>query len=197
MPRVSQEHRDERKDAILTSAAGCFAQDGFHATSMADIIHASGLSAGSVYRYFKNKDDLIAAIVDRYLGTVIEAVVATSKRADSPADAVVESLRLISWRLHATPDEPLIRLLPQIWSEALRNDAIRSRGQELYRDLLAHFAALVRRAQVAGTLSPDLSPDATAQTMLALIQGHLLQAMLLDDIDLDAYGSAVRRLLAG
>ncbi|SCE42811.1 transcriptional regulator, TetR family [Streptomyces sp. DpondAA-F4a] len=64
MARVSQEHLDARRRQILTGAARCFARNGFHGTSMQDVLKEVGLSAGAVYRYFAGKDDLIAAIAD-------------------------------------------------------------------------------------------------------------------------------------
>lgn len=65
MARVSQEHLDARRRQILDGAARCFARDGFHATSMQDVLKEVGLSAGAVYRYFTGKEDLIAAIAGR------------------------------------------------------------------------------------------------------------------------------------
>jgi len=48
MPRRSEEHMAMRREQVLHAALRCFAEQGFHATSMADVIQASGLSAGSV-----------------------------------------------------------------------------------------------------------------------------------------------------
>src|SRR3712207_9349329 len=67
MPRVTDEHRLARREQILDAATATFAAQGFQATGMAEIIAASGLSAGAVYRYFTSKDQLIEAIVDRVL----------------------------------------------------------------------------------------------------------------------------------
>jgi len=58
MPKVSDEHLANRKQQILDAAANCFARNGFHRTSMQDIVRESGLSAGLIYRYFTGKDDL-------------------------------------------------------------------------------------------------------------------------------------------
>src|SRR3712207_9276432 len=67
MPRVTDEHRRARREQILDAATATFAAQGFQATGMAEVIAASGLSAGAVYRYFTSKDQLIEAIVDRGL----------------------------------------------------------------------------------------------------------------------------------
>ena len=65
MPKVSAEHLANRRQQILDAAASCFARNGFHRTSMQDIVKESGLSAGLIYRYFTGKDDMIVAIVER------------------------------------------------------------------------------------------------------------------------------------
>ncbi len=195
MPKVSQDHLDERRDFILEAAARCFALEGFHATSMADIISSSGLSAGSVYRYFKNKDDLIAAIVERYLSTIVGAVREVSEQVSDPAQAVGFALEVISERFRESPDEPLLRLLPQIWAEALRDESIRLRGHAIYLTLTSSFEALVRRAQEQGTVSSEVQPAGMAHVMLSLVQGFLLQWMLLGgEVDVRQYTLTVRQL---
>jgi AcrR family transcriptional regulator len=68
MPRVSDAHLSARRDQIIDAATLRFAANGFQATGMADIIAASGLSAGAVYRYFRSKDELVEANVERVLG---------------------------------------------------------------------------------------------------------------------------------
>lgn len=70
MARVSQAHLDARRRQILDAAALCFARNGFHATSMQDVLKEADLSAGAVYRYFSGKEELIAAIVSEVLGEV-------------------------------------------------------------------------------------------------------------------------------
>src|SRR6185436_6911310 len=66
MPKVSEEHLASRRRQILDAAAGCFARNGFHRTSMQDIVRESGLSAGLIYRYFTGKEDMILAIVGEW-----------------------------------------------------------------------------------------------------------------------------------
>jgi TetR/AcrR family transcriptional regulator, transcriptional repressor of aconitase len=74
MPRVSQEHLDARRRQIIDAARRCFVRNGFHATSMQDVLAEARLSAGAVYRYFPGKDDIIAAIADDALAEISQAV---------------------------------------------------------------------------------------------------------------------------
>src|ERR1700753_3360938 len=67
MPRLSAETWSRRRRHVLESAWSCFSRDGFHATSMDQVIEASGMSSSAVYRYFRSKDELIDATVDEAL----------------------------------------------------------------------------------------------------------------------------------
>lgn len=56
---------DERKSQILNAAESVFTHKGFEQARMDDIAEETGLSKGTLYLYFKSKDDLIIAILDR------------------------------------------------------------------------------------------------------------------------------------
>lgn len=55
----------ERKDQILDAASEVFAEKGVHETRMDDIVKKSGLSKGTLYWYFKNKDEIVLNIFER------------------------------------------------------------------------------------------------------------------------------------
>src|SRR5689334_16492171 len=62
MPKLKPETMAARRDEILQAAAACFARQGFHQTTIADVIAESGLSAGCIYGHFAGKEELIQAI---------------------------------------------------------------------------------------------------------------------------------------
>jgi AcrR family transcriptional regulator len=70
VPKLSDQTRARRRQHILTSAWSCFSRNGFHATSMDDVIAASGMSSSAVYRYFRGKEELIEATTDEGLAKV-------------------------------------------------------------------------------------------------------------------------------
>ncbi|MEW5684640.1 MAG: TetR/AcrR family transcriptional regulator [Pseudomonadota bacterium] len=60
--------RDERREAMLDVAQACFLEHGFAATSMSTIAARIGGSKGTLYNYFKNKEELFAAMMQRLCG---------------------------------------------------------------------------------------------------------------------------------
>src|ERR1700750_303571 len=81
MPKISQAHRDARRQQILEAAVRCFSRDGFHATTTADIVRESGVSQGTLYLYFATKDDIVVALADdRHQGEMCLTALAQSEQ---------------------------------------------------------------------------------------------------------------------
>jgi AcrR family transcriptional regulator len=178
MPKVTDEHFAARRRQILDAAAACFAREGFHRTSMQDIVKESGISAGLIYRYFTGKDDMIAAIVADW----------HRRRAlllgDDPAAGYLEVLLGVGDP--AAADE--LRLAVQVWAETVRSPRIREASRENV-DRPRRIAA----AALAGAV-PD--PDALARVLIAIYQGLVVQTLWDDTVDHAAYARAVALLLA-
>lgn len=84
MPKLTPETQLARKHQIIEAAIDCFAAQGFANTSMADIIKASGLSAGSIYSHFKSKDEIFQAAADHAFSFLTETLLANEGVALSP-----------------------------------------------------------------------------------------------------------------
>jgi AcrR family transcriptional regulator len=198
VPRVPESHLAARRDQIIDAALGRFAVNGFQATGMADVIAASGLSAGAVYRYFRSKDDLIAAIVDRVLGQAAARfeVLLQGDTVPSPAEAVSTAVRMVAEVAASGPVDPT-RVAVQAWGEALRNPEVHAVVDHAYRTIRGFFVEIVRRGQAAGRLPADADPLHLGATMLSAVLGFLLQRLLLRDLDPAAYAEALRVPWAG
>ncbi|HYK74567.1 MAG TPA: TetR/AcrR family transcriptional regulator [Pseudoneobacillus sp.] len=66
MPKVSEDYKEKRKTEILDVARKVFIEKGFEFTTMTDIVEASGLSRGGVYKYFSSTDEMFWAITDEH-----------------------------------------------------------------------------------------------------------------------------------
>ncbi|MEU8613016.1 TetR/AcrR family transcriptional regulator [Actinoplanes sp. NPDC048791] len=200
MPRVSEQYRTNRRAEILVAAARLFATNGFHNTSMADIIGASGLSAGAVYRYFRSKEELIGAVAERALSAADEvfAQLLADGATPSPGDVLTAIIEAISDRIAGDPvtGVDITRIGVQVWAEALRSPELATRADDVYRRLRGHFAEVARRWQAAGQLGAGAVPQQVGAAMLSLVQGFVLQRLLVADTDTAGYVAGVRALLA-
>jgi TetR/AcrR family fatty acid metabolism transcriptional regulator len=61
----------DKRDLILRAATRVFAQNGFFQSQVADVAKVAGVAAGTVYLYFKGKDDLLVSIFERSMNEVI------------------------------------------------------------------------------------------------------------------------------
>jgi AcrR family transcriptional regulator len=187
MPKVSAEHRAARRRQILDAAARCFARDGFHRTSMQDIVGESGISAGLVYRYFAGKDDMITAIVTEWHDQR-QAVLTAAPTVPEAAAGYFDLLRAIG----DPAARERLRLGVQIWAEAVRSPHIAEVARRNVDDPRAEVADLLRRAGV-----PVADPDGLARVLIAIYQGLQLQTAWDETVDNASYVAAVEALLTG
>lgn len=179
MPKVDDAHLAARRRQILDAAAACFAREGFHRTSVQDIVRESGVSAGLVYRYFTGKDDMIAAIVtERH---------EQRERNLSTGDPVAVYTDLLRG-LGDPSTRDALRLSLQVWAETVRSDRIRdlvrSGVDRPVHDLLDSAA-----------LPPDVDGDSVIRIFIAVYQGLLLQTVLDETLDHDRLATTAEHLI--
>lgn len=191
MPKVSQQHRDARREQILAAARRCFLRDGFHATSMQDLFAEAGLSAGAVYSYFASKDDVILAIAEQNMRSVTDMINAiATEQPGRPVGAVLADVMEI---LRAKDEqEGLGKLTVIVWSEAVRNPALAARFTALVEQLRASLAEVIQ--QTRGSLPDDVPADVLATALFSLVPGYLLQLALIGSAAVDGVPDAVRAL---
>ncbi len=196
MPRISAARRADRRDQILDAAVRCFATGGFHATGMADVIAEAGMSAGGVYRHFGSKAELIHGIVARLLDR-LQADLATADPAATSLAGFVDAVTDVATRVvddHAVQDA---RLLPQVWTEALRDPGIAALVRASYGAILETLTERTSALHDRGALPDGMTPRGAAHLLLAVLQGSTLQRLLLGPLlDQDALRAAIRASLS-
>ncbi|WP_192579854.1 TetR/AcrR family transcriptional regulator [Micromonospora sp. AMSO31t] len=195
MPRVSDEHLAARRQQILDAARRCFRRDGFHNTSMQDVIREAGLSVGAVYRYFPSKNDLITAIAQSVIGGA-EGLFAELATAEPPLPLVEALDRALTYVDAQSDPDGVLPLAIQVWGEAQRDPTLAEFVGRTYASFRSHFATLARRAQAAGELPADADPVAVGAALFALVPGYILQRILTGSPDRHTYLTGVRTLLA-
>jgi AcrR family transcriptional regulator len=84
--------KEERAPEILEAALACFAEKGFAGTRMDDIASRAGITKGTIYLYFKSKEELFKALARQSIGERIAAITPQLEGADGPA---AEQLRFV------------------------------------------------------------------------------------------------------
>ena len=184
MPKISDEKRAARRTQILEAAWTCFQKEGLHATTMDDIIRASGLSAGAVYSYYPSKDELILAAVTTSLSGLTALVAPLMQAAPAPAPAaLLQQIAATIDRFTAREGYDLKRVALLGWAEAQRNERLRTTMRGFYLAFREQLEQAIGRAVQAGPLVPEADPKNAAKTLLALIVGFVVQDALLHDVE--------------
>lgn len=77
MPKIVD--REEMKNGILDAAMRIFAEKGYHAATIADVAAEAGLGKGTLYLYFRNKEAIAEAMVDRHFDAIEERMTARER----------------------------------------------------------------------------------------------------------------------
>ena len=193
MPKVSQQHRDARRDQILSAARRCFLRDGFHMTSMQDLFAESGLSAGAVYRYFASKDEVIMAIAEENMREVLAMIheVAAQDPGHSAGEVVAAVLALVQAKDAADGVGGMAVL---VWAEALRNPSLAGKLRDLLTRMHDELARLITADQRAGRAPDEVAAGVMARTLVSTMAGYILQLTMLGPEAVGGVPAAIRAL---
>lgn len=179
-------------DRILAAGRAVLLRDGHDATSTNRIAAEAGISPGSLYQYFDNKDEVISAIVERYSDELSDRVAASlADRFDetgpdmirTAANALLDALEENAEFLRVVADE-----IPRSENQA-RAEALEQRIEGL---MSAYIAA--RRDQLRG----DVTPSTAAWIMVRTIENVTVRYVLdRPDIDRETFVAELEQLVAG
>jgi AcrR family transcriptional regulator len=154
-----------RHDAILAAACDAAAEGGMAAVQIAPVAQRAGIAAGTVYRYFPSKTELVAALVTAVSEREMAALGAAAKAAPGPLSALAAAITTFAVRALAGR-----RLTFALIAEPVEPDVDLARAS--YRHALAaQFEALIRKALAGGHLPNQDAALAAAALVGALIEG--------------------------
>jgi AcrR family transcriptional regulator len=195
MPKISENQREARRQQIMDAALVCFSRDGFHATTTADIVRESGVSQGTLYLYFANKDDIVVAMADdRHRNEALVTAIAHSEQ--DPVRGLMTMIELHGERLTDPRRIALRRVGVQGWSEALRNPRIHDSVVEGIVMVRQALATLIERGKRTGQIREAVDADAAARTLIAVFHGLVLQLAWDEPIDLPACGQVIGDMIS-
>ncbi len=157
----------DKRERILRAATRVFARKGFYATKVSEVAKAAGVADGTIYLYFKSKDDLLVSLFEDR----IMLLLATLERALSERETPEARLRcVIEMQLGLLEGE---RDLAEVITVNLRQSTRLMKQYAapkfmLYLDTIARVFA---EGQRAGAFRADVSPHLVARTIFGALDG--------------------------
>jgi len=171
MPQIVPEPTLDRRTQILDAAIICFAKHGFHQASMHDISAEAGISVGLIYRYFANKEAVIAAMANQHKNEIQELLERARR-----APTLFESLEIL-FTAHCCENSPkvLSAFVVDLYAEASRNPEIADLVRDVLETAMEGVTDLIARSPEAKEAATHgLKPNELSELIFAVARGMLM-----------------------
>ncbi|EGI75582.1 TetR/AcrR family transcriptional regulator [Hylemonella gracilis] len=182
----------ERREQILEAAAECVRRSGFHGASMATIAKTAQMSPGHIYNLFENKDEIIAALVERDRDEIVSMI----SESEQSEDLVVDMIGLLESYVEDATKFADAALSIEVLAEASRNPKLAAVVQASELVVQNRAAAYVRKAlSERGIVLNDEEIMARATVIGALFNGLMNQSISLPQMNKAAVTQVIRQVV--
>lgn len=174
MPKIRPETRVERRQLLVDAAWRCAAVRGFRDLTVDDVCAEAGASKGAFYGYFKQKQDLLLALLEDDAAALDREL----ERITHGSSSGVERVRRFARVMLAWGDDPArVQVRADLWAELLTDDAVRRRLAEATQRRRELVRSWIEEAEQSGELVA-IPANALASILLALTDGLMLHGAL-------------------
>jgi len=182
MARKADPHR---KKAIIDAAVGVFARKGYAAARIIEVARAAAVGKGTIYEYFRSKEELFFAVFEEIMLAAGEELAAAAQKLEGPFAQRMQVLSdgmIQSWleRLE------MYALVMEFWSATASSpsrERFKSVFQHGYRQWRTVVGGLIAEAKRTGEVVPGCSESRVASALVGTWDALLLQAWLDPDFD--------------
>jgi TetR/AcrR family transcriptional regulator, transcriptional repressor for nem operon len=171
----------QTRERILEQAAALFNQKGFAGASMADLMEATGLQKGGLYRHFESKETLAVEALDFAIARMGERF---REAVASEAHAVDRVVAVTGVFVEVFRDPPVPGGCPMM-NAAIENDhgnpQLRARTRAAMDALWALIERILRQGRERGEVRPEADSAELATVVISMAEGALMMAQLYDD----------------
>jgi AcrR family transcriptional regulator len=177
MPKIV--NRDKKRSEIAQKAIAVLAKRGFQATTIQEIADAAGLGKGTIYHYFKTKEEILLVVSEQIFHETERSFGAALLRIDEPMEKLSA---LIEEALRVTDEmEHLFIIYTELWLINVRDghygDFI-SVMKSLHDDLKNLVAKLIEEGKKKGFWAEDTDADALANYLISSFDGVIAHYMM-------------------
>ncbi len=178
--------RENKRARILKAAVEVFARKGFYNARVSDIARKAGVADGTIYLYFKSKDEILISIFEEEMERFLRLAHAEIEAGIDPADKL---RRFIHAHLRFVRKHPK---LAQVFQLELRqsNKFIKEYTGSRLREYLDLIGNLIAEGQQAGVIRPELHPGLVKRALFGALDEVATQWVLLKNGKYDLERSA-------
>ncbi|MDP5276310.1 TetR/AcrR family transcriptional regulator [Chengkuizengella axinellae] len=190
-PKVSKEHKEQRRANILNAAKNVFIELGYEHTTMKHIMDETGVSRGGLYQYFSNKEDVFECILEEELNhESIEISEILKGSVQSYWDLLLESI----YGEERKPDDEMDPLAPsklEFFITGRNNDRRKEYCKNRYYNGFKIYADIIEQGQQDGEFSDKFDSEVIARSIITFIDGLSVDQSILSKEDLKSKQQSV------
>jgi len=158
-----------RQKQILDIATEVFSKKGFASTQVDEIANLAGLGKGTVYRYFKDKENLFLSVVDRGIENLKDLVLEAMAKEKEPLDKIKKVIEVYLKFFEKHSD--LIRIFIHEQSEFQKR--IQKRYYQHYYEHVNKLEEVFKKAQALGLIKKKINPRLTIAILTDMLNSFI------------------------
>ncbi|PKG32207.1 TetR/AcrR family transcriptional regulator [Methanoregula sp.] len=165
MPKVVPEYKEDAKRRIIDAAMDVIAERGCNQMTIDDVAKRIGVTKGAVYWYFKSKEELVAAVLNRFQSDIEKTTFESFY--NRPIEEVFSQL----FERFSLADDRQRAIFFEMFALAARNTEVRHATREYYAGLVATFEEVIKREKKKHFIQTQVDPHTLALLLVALYSG--------------------------
>ncbi len=185
-PKVSQEHKEQRRAKLIQAATEVFIEHGYENMTMKHVMEKASVSRGGLYQYFENKEDLFEAVIQSQQTEALDLSIQTMIESQG---TYWDALLMTFLGKEKTPNDRMDPLAPSKLEYFItgRNDKRRlEHARERYHSAIKLTTKLIEDGERVGEFTPRFEKQVIAKSIISWIDGTALSHSVLgpDETDL-------------
>ncbi len=173
--------KEKKREHILLSAINVFASKGFSKTTINDIAKSAGIGKGTIYEYFKSKDEIIHSAFVYFTNSMMrgfDEIISSDMNAKDKLIGLLRSFCVIT----NGKSGDLLDIMMDFWADSIRNDNAKGILQEDMKDMYISYRELItgiiQTGMKEGSFKKNIDPFFLATSIVGMLDGITVQWML-------------------
>jgi AcrR family transcriptional regulator len=193
MAGLRAKHKIDRNSRIVEAASGLFRREGYEGARIEEIAAKAEVSVGTIYNYYRNKGDILVAIVSMEVHEVLAAGLRILQRPPKNVEKAVDAL------IATYIDHSLVYLSKEMWRQAMATSTQQPDSPfgktytALDRDLADQTCALIAKLQELGLVRNDIDGRGVGEMIFNNMNMMFIEFIKHENISIKELRANIRR----